>query len=134
MKRVIIIALVIISGVSSCRSDYPGFNKILLSIAPHINQGNKDFNLLIDKIPTTESSPYTLEIAIYKFSSGKETLSIDEADTVTSYSDKMKISLLLKITKNDKLIDSKFIEISGDSIENMSIEITRRIKNLQWNF
>jgi hypothetical protein len=46
----------------------------------------------------------------------------------------MKISLLLKITKNDKLIDSKFIELSGDSIENMSIEITRRIKNLQWNF
>jgi len=130
-RHPLLIILIIFVGFVSCREKTISFKQTTLSIAPYIDQKAADLKPLTAQIPEDDSSPYTLEIILYKFSSGKETISLGHDGEFTTQSDKMKISLLLKITKEKEFINSYILEIKGNSLEEIGFHLAQKLKDIK---
>lgn len=99
----------------SCDNQKLNFREIIISSAPYIKSDAlnlKDFS--VDYKPDP-GSRLTLNIIIYSFSSGKETIRLAEDGSFITETGASEIKALLKIMDGEKLVKADFAEVSGEN-------------------
>ncbi len=112
---ILMIAVIAAAVVSSCENKKLSYRELRISVAPYIRP--EAFNLTgfsIDVEPDP-SSRFNLDIVIYSYSQGKETISMKGDSGFVTEAGAAEIKALVKILDGEKIVRAEFIEVSGNS-------------------
>ena len=115
--------------IISCESSAVSFNRIEYKIPPHIIISEEDMKKGLGGIKTDPASPFYIEVTLYSYSSGRETISFSGGDEVKTVNGKGKLKALLKVMDGKKIIRAEFAEGEGGSKEEMLSSLAENFKH-----
>lgn len=128
----VIILFSIIFLFISCENKNPGYRELHISTAPYIKADTlnlKNFSLEIEPDP---GSRYNLNIVIYSYSQGKETISLEGEGEFVTKTGKAELKALIKIMDGEKPVRAEFVEVSGNSNEELVRNLAKSVSDLKW--
>ena len=115
----------------SCENKKPGYRELHISTAPYIKADTlnlKNFSIEIEPDP---GSMYNLNIVIYSYSQGKETISMEKEGDFVTRTGSAKIKALVKIMDGEKPVRAEFIEVSGNSNDELIRNLAKSVSDLK---
>jgi len=126
--RVIILCILFLLNLS-CNDDKPSFSKITCKIPKHINIKEDEIYAQIKDFQLDPSSSLWLEITIYSYSTGLESIIISDNEDIKNVVEPGRIKGLIKITDGKKILRADFIDASGISKEEMILSLIDKIRS-----
>ena len=118
----------VIMLIFSCNSEYKSFKQVKISIPEYLNVTELDITNKIPEKIIDKSSDYDLELTVFAFSGGAEKINYSGDDNFIVSLSEAYIKILVKVVKNNEIIETRIIESSGkdkaDTIENAVKKIT----------
>ena len=112
----------------SCEDAKLTFNKITCKIPKHINLEEDEIYAHLNNFPLDTSSSLYLEITIFSYSTGLESIIISDNGDIKNSAESGKIKGLIKVTDGKKILSADFIEVSGKSKEEMILFLIDKIR------
>ena len=112
----------------SCNDDKITFNKIICKIPEYINIKEDEIYSHLKDFHLDPSSSLLLEITIYSYSTGLESISISDNEDIKNVVEPGKIRGLVKVTDANKIVRADFIDASGNSKEEMILSFIDKIR------
>ena len=113
----------------SCNDDKPSFSKITCKIPKHINIKEDEIYAHLKDFHLDPSSSLWLEITIYSYSTGLESISISDNEDIKNVVEPGKIKGLIKIADAKKILRADFIEAVGNTKEEMILSFIDKIRS-----
>ena len=112
----------------SCDDANITFSKITCKIPKYINIDEDEIYAHLKDFHLDPSSLLFLEITIYSYSTGLESITISDNDDIKNVIEPGKIKGLIKITDGKKILSADFIDANGNSKEEMISSLIDKIK------
>ncbi len=125
--------VLITASLISCENKKMSFRDIRISAAPHINIGSLDLMKVSMNIEPDPAGRYSLDVIIYGYSQGKETISMKGDNGYVTETGTARIKALVKITDGEKIVRAEFLEISGVSDEELLRNLVKSVNRLVRN-
>jgi len=87
-------------------------------------------NALLAEFPLKNNSDKNLDITIYDCSLGKERLVYNNDSTITTKIENGYIKLLCAVKKENRLVKTVFIEVSGEALNDMTANLVLEVKKI----
>ncbi|MCL2155742.1 MAG: hypothetical protein FWH53_08770 [Leptospirales bacterium] len=126
--RIIFLCIVLCFLNLSCDDAKLSFSKITCKIPEYINIKDDEIYAKIKDFHLDPSSLLFLEITIYSYSTGLESISISDSGDIKNVIEPGKIKSLIKITDGKKVLRADFIDAIGNSKEEMISSLVDKIR------
>jgi len=126
-KRVVILCILLIFNLS-CNDDKITFSKITCKIPDYINIKEDEIYARLKDFPLDQSSSLYLEITIYSYSAGLESMIISDSGDIKNVMESGRIKGLIKVKDAKKILRADFIDVSGNSKEEMILLLIDKIR------
>ena len=126
--RAIFLCIVLFVSNLSCEDTKVSFSKIICKIPEYINIKEDEIYAKMKDFPLDSASSLYLEITIYSYSTGLESITMSDDGDIKNVTDAGKIKGLIKITDGKKILSADFIDISGNSKEELISSLINKIK------
>ncbi|HOP28045.1 MAG TPA: hypothetical protein P5120_06220 [Spirochaetota bacterium] len=126
----LIIFLFMIFFIFSCENKKLSYGEINISTAPYIKKDAlnlKDFSIDVKPDP---GSRYSLNIVIYSYTQGKETISLVKNGEFAVQTGAAELKALVKIMDGKKLMRAEFVEVSGNSNDELVRNLAKSVSGL----
>lgn len=130
---ILIINAILAIAMSSCENKKMSFREIRISAAPYINTGSIDLTGASLNIEPDPAGVYKLEVIIYSYSQGKETISMKGDKGFVTETGTARIKVLVKITEGEKIVKSEFLEIPGNTNDEILRNLQKSVEGLVRN-
>lgn len=101
----------------SCRGTSAGFSRIEYTVPGHINISKVDLEIAFRTLKTDPSSPYYIEIILYSYSSGAESIAFSGSGDVVSSTKNGRVKGLVRLMNGKKTVKAVFIKGEGKTRE-----------------
>ena len=125
--RAIILCILFLFNLS-CDDAKPTFNKITCKIPKYINIKEDEVYAHLKDFPIDQSSSLYLEITIYSYSTGLESIIISDNEDIKNAAESGMIKGLIKVTDGKKILSADFIDAVGNSKEEMILSLINKIR------
>ena len=112
----------------SCDDAKLTFSKITCKIPEYINIKEDEIYAKMKDFHLDPSSLLFLEITIYGYSTGLESISISDSEDIKNVTEPGKIKGLIKITDGKKILRADFIDANGNSKDEMISSLVDKIR------
>jgi len=115
----------------SCEKNKLNYREINISLAPYIKSdvlNLKNFSVNIEHDP---GSRFILNIVIYSYSQGKETISLAKDGDFVTQTGTAEIKALIKIMDGEKPVRAEFVEVSGNSNDELIRNLGKSVSELK---
>ena len=112
----------------SCNDTDVTFNKITCKIPKYININEDEIYAQLKDFKLDPSSYLYLEIVIYSYSTGLESIIISDNEDIKNVMEPGKIKVMIKITDGKKILGADFIDAAGNSKEEMISSLIDKIR------
>ncbi|MCL1865164.1 MAG: hypothetical protein FWF73_05065 [Spirochaetes bacterium] len=126
--KTILLCIVVLFLNLSCNEDKVTFNKITCKIPNYINIKDDEIYAQLKNFHLDSASHLYLEITIYSYSTGLESIIISDDEDIKNVIETGKIKGLIKITDGKKILSADFIEASGSSKEKIISALIDKIR------
>lgn len=122
--------IISVNVLTGCEKEKVNFRKIEFETAPHIKLNIDELKSRKIWIEPDEKSTLVLKVVIYSYSPGKETISMtNDSEFVTDIGSGI-VSALVEFIDNGKMIRAEFIEVSGNSKEELFENLYKSVKTV----
>ena len=126
--RAVLLSIAVSFFNLSCNDAEITFNKITCKIPKYININEDEIYAQLKDFQLDPSSRLCLEITIYGYSTGLESIIISDDGDIKDAAETGKIKGVIKITDGKKILGADFIDITGSSKEEMISSLINKIK------
>jgi hypothetical protein len=112
----------------SCNEPKITFSKIICKIPNYINIKEDEVYTQLKNFSLDPSSHLHLEITIYSYSTGIESIIISDNEDIKNVLEPGKIKGLIKITDGKKILRADFIDATGNTKEEMILSLIDKIR------
>jgi len=130
--RAVFLCIVLFVSILSCDDTKFTFSKIICKIPEYINIREDEIYARMNDFNLDPASSLYLEITIYGYSTGLESISISDNGDIKNTIEPGKIKGLIKITDGKKILRADFIDADGNSKEEMILALIDKIR-LKYN-
>jgi len=130
---ILLISVIFAVLISSCENKKLNYRELHISTAPYIKADLlklKGFAVAIEPDP---ASRYNLDIVIYSYSQGKETISLAKNGEFLTQTGAAELKALVKIMDGEKPVRAEFIEVSGNSNDELIRNLSKSVSAL-WSY
>ena len=124
----LLLCIVLFVSNLSCEDTKVSFSKIICKIPEYINIKEDEIYAQMKEFPLDPASLLYLEITIYSYSSGLESITMSDNGDMKNVMEPGKIKALIKITDGKKILRTNFIDTKGNSKEEMISSLIDKIK------
>ena len=126
--RAVFLCIVLFVSILSCDDTKFTFSKIICKIPEYINIREDEIYARMNDFHLDPASSLYLEITIYGYSTGLESISISDNGDIKNTIEPGKIKGLIKITDGKKILRADFIDADGNSKEEMILALVNKIR------